>query len=352
MPAAAKSATIVCNNNNNKPSEDQASLSTGSDFDGCSWNNSPTSSLGADFGAAVKSASIMKGPELPYASGPEERRRPYPHEPHAQLPIPPPPGLCLNPPVPGLCLGPPVLSTSPDVALSGDCGSQLDPLHHALWQEAVAAAAATYEQRMLQHAWLHMWLRSAEAAAAVASGSAYSLPFRQLQQTLEQYRQRDQLPQPHVRQQRQQQQHQQHQQQQQQREMKPSSHQRKERGFTYTCKFLLSGMDPDRDAEFELVPRLIGRQGCNTRFLAEISGGKVRVRGRGSQHLEERGPSGSSLREADVPLQITLSTTSEEGFGRGKKELQTLLDTIASHFARYCRRKGIHPVPELYSDGN
>ena len=38
--------------------------------------------------------------------------------------------------------------------------------------------------------------------------------------------------------------------------------------------------------DFDLVPMLIGRGGCNMRKIADKTAAKVRIRGRGSGHLE------------------------------------------------------------------
>ncbi|CAE8582558.1 unnamed protein product [Polarella glacialis] len=234
----------------------------------------------------------------------------------------------------GLQRTPPVLSTAPEAqtcaigcrpsamaaaaAYERAYSSQLDVLRYAMWQEQVAAAAAVYELRVRQQALLQMsldralgpaafaWQTGAGAARAAATGGA------------------------------------------QQRLVKSASCQQRARGGeTYSCTFIFGGIDAERDSDFDLVPRLIGRQVHHTHHIAAVSGGKVRIRGRGSQHME----CSSGTQEADVPLQISLSTKSPEGFELGKKELEALLQDIGSHFTRYCRRKGIHPVPELCSEG-
>jgi len=123
---------------------------------------------------------------------------------------------------------------------------------------------------------------------------------------------------------------------------------RSQRERRFTCKFVFAGFDIDRDADFELVPRLIGRGGANMRDIAEACDGKVRIRGRGSGHREQqRGSHVAS--EADVPLQIALSCKDMKCFQEGRKRLVALLEFITMHFQRYCRRKGVDPAPPLYS---
>eukprot|EP00931_Biecheleriopsis_adriatica_P058673 TRINITY_DN3498_c0_g1_i6.p1 TRINITY_DN3498_c0_g1~~TRINITY_DN3498_c0_g1_i6.p1 ORF type:complete len:359 (+),score=65.80 TRINITY_DN3498_c0_g1_i6:110-1078(+) len=46
---------------------------------------------------------------------------------------------------------------------------------------------------------------------------------------------------------------------------------------TFTCRYVFTGYDVDRFADFELVPRLIGRGGSNMRPIAKACGGKVRI---------------------------------------------------------------------------
>jgi hypothetical protein len=57
---------------------------------------------------------------------------------------------------------------------------------------------------------------------------------------------------------------------------------------------------------FDLVQKLIGRGGCNTRAIFEATGTKVRIRGRGSGHYEQ-----GRKAEADAHLMIAL--TAERG---------------------------------------
>ncbi|CAK0821896.1 unnamed protein product [Prorocentrum cordatum] len=92
----------------------------------------------------------------------------------------------------------------------------------------------------------------------------------------------------------------------------------------YTTDFVFVGFDRDSHADFELVPRLIGRGGCNVRAIAAACEGKVRVRGRGSGHREEAREGGPPA-EADVPLQIALSCRDSCAFEAGKELLLELL---------------------------
>ncbi|CAK9045001.1 unnamed protein product [Durusdinium trenchii] len=104
-----------------------------------------------------------------------------------------------------------------------------------------------------------------------------------------------------------------------------------------TCKILFPGFDLEQHEDFELVPRIIGRNGCNVRWIAS-STCKVRVRGRGSGHLElENG----QYKEADAPLQISLSCASSKELESTVEKVLKLMQVIESHFVRYCHSKGL-----------
>lgn len=113
------------------------------------------------------------------------------------------------------------------------------------------------------------------------------------------------------------------------------------------CKFVFQGIDMMADADFELVPRLIGRGGSNTRSISEACNGKVRIRGRGSGHKEQHKNS-RAFEEADVPLQMVLSCQDQQSLETGKALILKFLATVQGHFERYCRKKGTDPVPELF----
>jgi len=58
-----------------------------------------------------------------------------------------------------------------------------------------------------------------------------------------------------------------------------------------------------RHESFDLVPVLIGRRGENLRQIHQLTGAKIRVRGRGSGYMEVDG-----IREAPVPLMIAVTS--------------------------------------------
>jgi len=116
----------------------------------------------------------------------------------------------------------------------------------------------------------------------------------------------------------------------------------------FTCKFVFVGFDLDEDADFELVPRLIGRGGAHMRAVAEACQGKVRIRGRGSGYMEQQ-KGGKPPAEAGVPLQIVVSCTERRHLEEGKRRLQTLLQSLSLHFDRYRKMRGTDPPLTLYN---
>jgi len=50
----------------------------------------------------------------------------------------------------------------------------------------------------------------------------------------------------------------------------------------------------------------------------------------------------------DTPVEVTLSCHNQEDLDEGIKQLTTLLEDLRNHFSRYCYKRGISPVPELF----
>jgi len=82
---------------------------------------------------------------------------------------------------------------------------------------------------------------------------------------------------------------------------------------------------------FDLVKKIIGRNGCNTREIFEVTRTKVRVRGRGSGHTERDGY------EAQVPLMIALAAEHEspDDFRSAFNMAKKLLDDVSQRFERF-----------------
>ena len=89
--------------------------------------------------------------------------------------------------------------------------------------------------------------------------------------------------------------------------------------------------------EFELVPRLIGRGGVHMKTIALAHDAKLRVRGRGSGHLEVDGK-----REAPVPLMLTVSANKKdhEAFQKAVNLAIQHLRNTESQYKDFCYQKG------------
>merc|ERR1712008_600616 len=100
---------------------------------------------------------------------------------------------------------------------------------------------------------------------------------------------------------------------------------------------------------FDLVPRLIGHKGCNMRRIAESTGAKIRIRGRGSGHLEIDGQF-----EAPTPLMVAVTTDKmdEDGFRAAVAQTVEQLQTVEIRFRQFCEQKNIPHEGPCYSIGS
>mmetsp|Transcript_58184 Transcript_58184/g.138541 ORF Transcript_58184/g.138541 Transcript_58184/m.138541 type:complete len:518 (+) Transcript_58184:141-1694(+) len=83
---------------------------------------------------------------------------------------------------------------------------------------------------------------------------------------------------------------------------------------------------------FDLVPMFIGRSGCNVKKIAEATGAKLRIRGKGSGHKE--GPDGE---EAPVPLMVAVTTdkTDAEHFREAVRMTLVELQRVSQRFDEF-----------------
>jgi len=96
---------------------------------------------------------------------------------------------------------------------------------------------------------------------------------------------------------------------------------------------------------FDLVPMLIGRDGCNVKRIASTTGAKVRIRGKGSGHKE------NDNKEAPVPLMIavTVDKSSMEYFRKAVEMTVDELKRVAKRYAEHCAAKNIEHSGPFYS---
>jgi len=88
---------------------------------------------------------------------------------------------------------------------------------------------------------------------------------------------------------------------------------------------------------FDLVPMLIGHGGSNVRRIVDATGAKIRIRGRGSGHLEVDGKF-----EAPTPLMwaVTADYEDAEGFRNAVEMTLAELRTVEHRFLVFCQKKG------------
>eukprot|EP00931_Biecheleriopsis_adriatica_P053804 TRINITY_DN31587_c0_g1_i1.p1 TRINITY_DN31587_c0_g1~~TRINITY_DN31587_c0_g1_i1.p1 ORF type:complete len:600 (+),score=146.11 TRINITY_DN31587_c0_g1_i1:220-2019(+) len=99
---------------------------------------------------------------------------------------------------------------------------------------------------------------------------------------------------------------------------------------------------------FDLVPRFIGRGGCNTRKIAEATGAKVRIRGQGSGHKEVEGK-----HEAPTPLMVAVTTDEAEAamFKKAVDMTVKVLKTVEGRYLAFCQQKKLEHSGPCYSIG-
>mmetsp|Transcript_45766 Transcript_45766/g.146890 ORF Transcript_45766/g.146890 Transcript_45766/m.146890 type:complete len:584 (+) Transcript_45766:77-1828(+) len=101
-------------------------------------------------------------------------------------------------------------------------------------------------------------------------------------------------------------------------------------------------------AGFDLVPRLIGRGGCNMRRIADQTSAKIRIRGRGSGHFEIEGE-----REAPTPLMVAVTTDKgdQDAFRLAIAMTLQELRNVEVRFHAHCQKQNIVHEGPCYSIG-
>ena len=100
--------------------------------------------------------------------------------------------------------------------------------------------------------------------------------------------------------------------------------------------------------EFDLVPRLIGRGGVHMKTIALAYDAKLRVRGKGSGHLEVNGKT-----EAPVPLMLTVSANKKdhESFQKAVNLAIEHLRNTELQYKDFCYQKGFGQPGPMFSIG-
>merc|ERR1711869_25586 len=87
--------------------------------------------------------------------------------------------------------------------------------------------------------------------------------------------------------------------------------------------------------------KLLGRGGAHTKEIALKWNVKVRLRGRGSGCKE-----GPAHKEANEPLMLCISATSQEAFDSATKDVEILLKDVYDQYHTFCNDCG-KPSPKL-----
>jgi len=104
------------------------------------------------------------------------------------------------------------------------------------------------------------------------------------------------------------------------------------------CQFFVG---IEEDSKFKVVRRVLGPHGQHVKHIAEQTGVKLRLRGRGSKFLE-----GPDQRESDEPLMLCLSAPDHATYAEAVRLTKLVLEDVYEDYRTYCKRAG-RPVPDV-----
>lgn len=104
------------------------------------------------------------------------------------------------------------------------------------------------------------------------------------------------------------------------------------------CRYIV-GIEQNRS--FNVVRKLLGDHGAHMKAIAENTGAKLRIRGRGSGFKE-----GPDNVEADEPLMICVSATSSSSFEESTRDVESLLMHVHDQYYAFCEERKL-PRPKL-----
>jgi len=107
------------------------------------------------------------------------------------------------------------------------------------------------------------------------------------------------------------------------------------------CQFMIG---IEEEPQFQVKRKVLGPHGHNMKAIAEKTGAKLRLRGRGSGFLE-----GPEQREASDPLMLCVSAPDACSYGESVRLLRKLLEGVHESFRGFCKRAG-QPAPDLRID--
>jgi len=109
----------------------------------------------------------------------------------------------------------------------------------------------------------------------------------------------------------------------------------------YQCQYTV-GIEEERN--FRVVRKLLGPHGQHVKAIAEASGTKLRLRGKGSGFLE-----GPEKAESSDPLMLCISTQPGdlEGYEIAKRSVSELMEDVYRQYNKFCAGLGKRVAPEL-----
>lgn len=100
----------------------------------------------------------------------------------------------------------------------------------------------------------------------------------------------------------------------------------------------------EEEPTFRVVRRLLGPAGQHMKDIAQDTGAKLRLRGRGSKFLE-----GPEQLESTDPLMLCVSVESNAGYVEAVERITALLEGIYADYGEFCAKTGKR-APELWVD--
>lgn len=109
------------------------------------------------------------------------------------------------------------------------------------------------------------------------------------------------------------------------------------------CQFVIG---IEEEAKFRVARRILGSAGANVKAIAEQTGAKLRLRGRGSKFLE-----GPEQEESRDPLMLCLSVPNRSGYETARQIVWELLERVYAEYDDFLvkhHQKPLHLSPQMH----
>ena len=107
----------------------------------------------------------------------------------------------------------------------------------------------------------------------------------------------------------------------------------------WSCRFVIGAEIMHRD--FPVVGRIIGPQGEHMKNIHEVTGAKLRLRGKRSNFRE-----GTDNRESDDPLHLCVTAADDLNYQRACEMVERLMGGVYQDYSNWCAQRMI-PVPQI-----